>query len=448
MYSVHDVSNGTRHPTLRCRNLAVRGVDKVVIPLVRGIGQRPRLSNAIFRFASYNPFDPQRYRWPYPVYDAMSDGEPVVYSKLYKDWTVFGYDEVLDVLRSTDVSTAGVVRRIRNISPYTRLSDLAIANFSRWMLFVDPPDHSRLRGAVSRTFTPKRVAEHAPRVQAIADELLANLAQQGSPDFVKSFASPFPVFVIADILGVPRDRFDWLHETSSEIAGLLELMRPFDQTSMNRRFEELHVELSHLIEQRRRSPCDDLISALTNDPSSETSTDDLIALITTLMFAGHETTTSLLGNSIVALAANPDQRSLLREQPRLVDNAVEELLRYDTPAQVAVRTTTAPVQAGTTTIPSGAHVGLMIGAANRDLRRWPDANRLRIDRPDPKPISFGNGIHHCIGAALTRLEMRIAVPALLDTLGDYTIEGDSIEWKQSTTLRGPTRLPILIKHAS
>lgn len=142
----------------------VSGVDKLVIPLVRGIGQRPKLSNAIFRFANYNPFDPQRYQWPYPVYEDMSAGQPVVYSKIFKDWTVFGYGEVLDVLRSSDVSTAGVVDRLRNISPYTRLSSRSFGNFSKWMLFVDPPDHSRLRGAVSRTFTPKRVAEHEPRV--------------------------------------------------------------------------------------------------------------------------------------------------------------------------------------------------------------------------------------------------------------------------------------------
>jgi cytochrome P450 len=417
-------------------------VDKVVIPLVRGIGQRPRLSHALFRFARYNPFDPQRYRWPYPVYDQMSGGEPVVYSNVFKDWSVFGYDEVLDVLRSSDVSTAGVVTRLRNISPYTRLSEEAIGNFSRWMLFVDPPDHSRLRGAVSRTFTPKRVAEHEPRVRAIANELLTSLAHAESPDVVKGFASPFPVFVIADILGVPRDRFEWLHRTSSEIAGLLELMRPFDPTSMNRRFDELHDEFTQLIEHRRESPRDDLITALVNDPASELNNNDMIALITALMFAGHETTTNLLGNSIVALAANVDQRALLREKPDLVDNAVEELLRYDTPAQVAVRTTTAPVQAGATTIPTGANVGLMIGAANRDRRRWPDADQLRIDRPDPRPISFGNGIHHCLGAALARLEMRVALPALLDAFGDYSIDDTAITWKQSTTLRGPTHLRI------
>jgi pimeloyl-[acyl-carrier protein] synthase len=425
----------------------VSAVDRFVIPLVRTIGQRPWLSNALFRFARYNPFDPHRYRWPYPVYDQMSGGQPVVYSKLFKDWTVFGHDEVLDVLRSSDVSTSGVVTRLRTMSPYARLSEQAFDNFSRWLLFVDPPDHSRLRGAVSRTFTPKRVAEHEPRVRAIADELLRQLADQESFDFMSGFASPFPVFVIADILGVPRDRFEWLHDVSVEIAGLLEVMRPFDPTSMNRRFRELHEEFTALIDQRRRLPQDDLISALANDSGDQLTNDEIIALITLLMFAGHETTTSLLGNAITALAAHPDQRTLLRTNGDLVANAIEELLRYDTPAQIAVRTTTAPVQAGATTIPAGANVGLVIGAANRDLKRWSDANELRLDRIDPKPISFGHGMHHCLGAALTRLEMRVALPALVDAFGDYTIDHDTVTWKQSTTLRGPTHLRITAKRA-
>lgn len=167
--------------------------DKVVLPIVRSIGQHSWLANALFRFAKYNPFDPQRFAWPYPVYDQMSGGEPVVYSRVFKDWTVFGYDEVLGVLRSPDVSTSGVITRIRAIAPYNRLSSRAIDNFARWLLFVDPPDHTRLRSAVSRTFTPKRIAEYEPRIRAIAEQLLADLAHDPNPDVIAGFASPLPV---------------------------------------------------------------------------------------------------------------------------------------------------------------------------------------------------------------------------------------------------------------
>jgi len=416
--------------------------DHLVLPIVRQIGQRPRLSNALFRFAKYNPFDEQRSSWPYPVYDQMSGGQPVVYSRLFKDWTVFGYDEVLDVMRSPNVSTSGVVARLRNIAPYRNMSPQAMDNLARWLLFLDPPDHTRLRSAVSRTFTPKRIAEYEPRVRTITEQLLADFASDPTPDVIAGFASPLPVYVIADILGVPHDQFEWLHRASSEIAGLLEIMQPFDADSMSERFAELHETFTALIEQRRREPRDDLITALATDPDSELDDDDIVALIVVLMFAGHETTTGLLGNTVIALSKFPDQRIMLREQPDLIDNAIEEFLRYDPPAQIGVRTTTGPVQAGSVTIPCGANVALMIGAANRDTRRWPDADQLCIDRPDPKPLSFGHGIHHCLGAALTRLEMRVAVPALLESFGEYTIDPDGIAWKQSTTLRGPTTLKV------
>ncbi len=412
--------------------------DRLVLPIVRRIGQRPRLSNALFRFAKYNPFDPRRFSWPYPFYDQMSGGKAVVYSRLFKDWTVFGYDEVLDVLRSPNVSTSGVVTRLRNLAPYNKMSTHAMDNFARWLLFLDPPDHTRLRSAVSRTFTPKRIAEHEPRVRAITEQLLTDLADNAAPDVIAGFASPLPVYVIADILGVPHDQFQWLHQASSEIAGLLEIMQPFDPDSMSERFAELHEAFTELIGERRREPLDDLITALVADPDD----DDIVALIVVLMFAGHETTTGLLGTTLLALSRFPDQRQLLRDQPELIDNAIEEFLRYDPPAQTAVRTTTGTVQAGDVTIPAGANVALMIGAANRDTRRWPDADQLRIDRPNPKPLSFGHGIHHCLGAALTRLEMQVAVPALLDSFGDYTIDHDSLTWKHSTTLRGITNMTI------
>jgi len=416
--------------------------DQIVLPVVRRIGQRPRLSKALFRFAKYDPFDPQLLSWPYPIYDQISRGQNVVYSRLFKDWTVFGYDEMLDVLRSPDVSTAGTVTRLRNLAPYNKTSQQAMDNFAKWLPFLDPPDHTRLRSAVSRTFTPKRIAEQEPRVRAITEQLLIDLADDPEPDVIAGFASPLPVYVIAAILGVPHEQLDWLYRASSEVAGLLEILQPFDPDSMSERFAELHETFTALIKQRRSEPCDDLITALATDPDSELDDDEIVALIVVLMFAGHETTTGLLGTTLIALSNFADQRQLLRDQPDLIDNAIEEFLRFDPPVQTAVRTTTGPVSAGDVTIPAGANVALMIGAANRDKRRWPDADQLRIDRPDPKPLSFGHGIHHCLGAALTRLEMRVAVPALLEAFGDYTIGPDTLSWKQSKTLRGVASMTL------
>ncbi|MFV0260677.1 MAG: cytochrome P450 [Acidimicrobiales bacterium] len=417
-------------------------LDQIMLQAVRYVGQRPRLSNAAFRFARANPFDPERHRWPYDYYDRVTAPGPVVYSRLTQEWTVSGYDEVTAVLRSPNVSTAVGIQRIMHVSPYSKLSPKAAANFATWMLFVDPPEHHRLRSSVSRAFSPRRIAGWEPLVASVTERLLAAMADDPAPDVIRDFAGPLPVDVIGEILGVPVELQPWLRTTSAEVAGLLDALYPFDPVSMNRRFDELDETFTDLVEQRRADPQDDLISALANDPDSELTTDDIVATIVLLMFAGHETTTGLIGNAICALAAHPDQRALLRSQPDLIGNAVEELARYDPPAQITVRRTTGPVEAGDTTIPGGANLSVLLGAANRDRRKWPDADRLRLDRPDPNPISFGSGLHYCLGAALARLETRIALPAFLDAFGDYTVDTTGATWKRSNMLRGPTSLIV------
>lgn len=167
-------------------------------------------------------------------------------------------------------------------------------------------------------------------------------------------------------------------------------------------------------------------------------------MIAFLLFAGHETVTGALGNALVTLARFADQRELLRSRPDLIDNAVEELLRFDSPVRVSGRQATADLRVGGHTIRAGQNIGLMIGAANRDTRRWPDADELHLDRADPKPISFGFGVHHCLGAVLARMELRHALPPLLECLGGYTIDLDRLTWKRSFALRGPLTLPVTI----
>lgn len=417
-------------------------VERVMLPIIRQIGTRPRLSKQLFRFAKWgDPYTPERFSWPYPIYDKMTADGPVVYSRPYQQWFVSGYDEVMAVLRSPNSSTAALADRMLALPPYTKLSDTAVANFRTWLLVTDPPMHTRLRAAVSRAFTPKRIAEFEPRIREITDDLLAAMTDDDAPDVVPAFTASLPIYTIAAILGLPTERWDWLRESSAEVGRMLEALEAFDPVSMSRRFDELHTTFTELIRERRAEPRDDLISALVAD-ESELGDNEVISMITMLMFAGHETTTGLLGNSIVALAHHPEQRALLWEHPDLIENAIEELLRFDTTAQFSGRNTTGPIEVGDVTIPGGSNVALNIGAANRDVRRWPDADQLRLDREDPRPISFGHGIHHCLGASLARLEMRIAVPAFVQAFGDYTVDPDEVEWKRSHTLRGPTRLVV------
>jgi cytochrome P450 len=423
-------------------------VEKVMLPVVSAIGQRPKLSSALFRFAKWgNPFAEERYSYPYPLYDRYrADGE-VFYSRAYGQWFVFGYDEVLEVLHSSDALTSATAERLLQISrPHANMSPAVKASFRRWLLVNDPPDHTRLRASVSRAFTPKRIASWEPLIAKVANDLVADMAGQSRVDAYAAFSAPLPIYVIAAILGLPRNKWEWLRDASREIGGILEPFNGFDPVSMNRRFEELDRYFNSLIEDRRKDPQDDLISALVGADASGVhaplNNDEVIAMISFLMFAGHETTSGLLGNAIVALAKHPEQRSLLRDRPELIDNAVEELLRYDSPVQVSGRNTVADMTVGGKSIRKGSTVGLFIAAANRDKRKYADGDQLQLDRADPRPISFGHGMHFCLGAALARLEARIGLPVFLNAFGDYTVDESQVTWKKSHVLRGPIRLPV------
>ena len=231
---------------------------------------------------------------------------------------------------------------------------------------------------------------------------------------------------------------------SDDTAGLVDPLHGFHAKVVNARIAELNIYFTEVMEQRRVEPRDDLISVLVTaaDDGEKLNNDGLLAMLGFLLFAGHETTTALIGNSLVALAQHPEQRALLRDRPDLIDNAVEELIRFDTSVQATPRATTAPIRVGDTTIPAGQQVAILWGLVNRDVRRWPDADKLRLDRPDPKPLSFGHGIHHCLGASLARSSSGSQSPPSLEAFGDYQLDPATTEWKRSLSVRGPTVLPV------
>ena len=416
---------------------------------IAAIGRRPSLSNALFRFSKWgSPFADERFSWPYPMYDRMRADGPITYSRLYRQWFVFGYDEVQEVLRSPHTATAPMGELLLSTSRYRKLSATARSNFAQWLLINDAPNHTRLRSAVSRAFTPPQIARYKPLVEQAVDDLLGAVDTTRETDIVEAFTSKLPIQVITALLGMPDERRPWLLSASREIGGMLEPLTPFDPTSMSERFHELDTYFRAVIAQRRLDPGHDLISVLAGSNDADALNDDEIAsMIAVLLFAGHETVTGMLGNTLVALARHPEQRALLRNAPDLIDNAIEELLRFDSPAQVTGRQATANFSVGGTTIRSGDNIGLMIGAANRDKRRWPDADVLRLDRPNPRPISFGFGAHHCLGAALARMELRHTIPPLLDALGDYNIAPGRTVWKRALSLRGPIVLPLTPNNA-
>jgi cytochrome P450 len=422
------------------------GLEQLAMSGVAAVGRHRRVSDALFRFTKWgSPFADERFSWPYPMYDRMRADGPVSYGRPYRQWFVFGYDEVQEVLRSPHTATAPVGELLLSTSRYRKLTPTARTNFARWLLINDAPDHTRLRAAVSRAFTPRQIGVYEPLVRQAVGELVGDLDTSGEIDIVDMFTNRLPIRAIAAILGLPLDRRDWLLTASREIGGMLEPLTPFDVDSMSARFAELDSYFRTVIAERRDHPGDDLISVLvSNDDGQGLDNDEIVAMIAVLLFAGHETVTGMLGNTLVVFDRHPDQRILLRDHPELVDNAVEELLRFDPPAQVTGRQATADFEVGGVTIRRGDNIGLMIGAANRDKRRWADADELRLDRSDPRPISFGFGAHHCLGAALARMELRNTLPVLLDALGDYTIDHRRTVWKRSFALRGPTTLVLTV----
>lgn len=423
------------------------GVEQLALSTVAAIGNRPRLAATMFRFTAWgNPFAEERFTYPYPMYERMRSAGPVVYNRTYRQWFVFGYDEVHDVLRSPDTATSPIGDLLLSTRRYKRLSPSARLNFSRWLVTNDPPDHTRLRASVSRAFTPRQIADYEPLLANVVDELLSALPTSGEIDVVRTFTNQLPIQAIAELLGLPSDDRAWLVDASRELGGMLDPMNPFDPVSMSARFAELDDYFTSIVDYRRSDPGNDLVSALAADHGEGPvlDRDEIVAMIAFLLFAGHETVTGMLGNALVALARFTDQRELLRHRPDLIGNAVEELLRFDSSAQVTARQATADLTIGDVTIRKGDNIALMLGAANRDKRRWADADELRLDRPDPKPITFGFGAHHCLGAALARMQLQLALPPLLDRLGDYTVDLHRATWNRSFTLRGPRSLPVTI----
>jgi len=316
------------------------------------------------------------------------------------------------------------------------------------MLDKDPPDHTRLRKLVSKAFTPKSIAALEPEVERLVDEALDRMSEDGEVDLVEALAYPLPFTVITRMLGMPEADHARMRELAGVVVRSLEPVVDADALrEIQAADEELSAIAADVIERKRRDPGDDLLTALirAEDDGDVLDDDELVAQVLLLYIAGHETTVNLIANGTLALLRNPDQLALLRNQPDLAGTAVEELLRYDSPVQMSRRITLEPYAAAGTEIPAGAFVIASLAAANRDPGRWgPDADALRLDREDARAhVSFGAGVHHCLGAALARLEGRVAIQRLVQRFPDLHLAGDPA-WNGRINLRGPQHLPVAV----
>ncbi len=395
----------------------------------------------------FDPFAPGFTDDPYPQYAIMRAQAPV-YEHPFGFWLVTGYDEVSWLLR------AGLSVEDDNLAQDSMLRQMRAELFggaespraALSMLDRDPPDHTRLRRLVSKAFTPRAIQALRPRIVELVDGMLDVMAGQAQVDLVDALAFPLPFSVIAEMLGTPPTDHERIRQLSGTLVRSLEpVADPELAAAIMAADDELRRITAEMIAWKRANPADDLLTALIHaeDDGDVLDDEELVAQTLLLYIAGHETTVNLIANGTLALLRHPGQLALLGSDPALVGNAVEELLRYDSPVQASRRITLEPVTVGGVTIPAGAFVMASLGSANRDERFWgPDAHELNLRRENARQhVSFGAGPHHCLGASLARLEACIAFERLAARFPDLALDGDVV-WNGRINLRGPAHLPV------
>ena len=395
----------------------------------------------------YNPFIPEAHANPYPMYVRLRTEDPVQWSELMESWVLTRYDDIVAVL--TDSRFSADRRQAQNrFAQQAQKIEEEFGAFGRTqtMLSADPPLHTRLRRLVSKAFTPRMVEGLLPRIQEIVDERLDAVQEAGRMDIIQDLAYPLPVIVIAEMLGVPPQDRDQFKLWSDEI--VLTLNGPFTSPDMlesaRKSAHELTEYFRGVIEKRRKEPGDDLISGLiaAEEQGQILSEDEMLTTAMLLLVAGNETTTNLIGNGMLALLRNPDQLRKLRDDPSLIQTAIEELLRYDGPVQGTGRVAMEDMEIDGHPIKKGQLAFCVLGAANRDPAKFKDPDQLDITRHPNEHIAFSDGIHFCLGAPLARAEGQIALRTLLRRFPDSSLETDNLQWGGNFILRGLKGLPI------
>ena len=385
--------------------------------------------------------DPAVIADPYPLLSELRETAPV--HKL-------GFADFWILTRFEDCRTALRDPRLGNPEPGDDVPTLIAGSSrgpdrSRSLLWLNPPDHARIRSLVSRAFTPRRVERLRPAVEAMTRELLAPVAEAGECDLVEALAFPLPANVISELVGVPVADRDWLRPLVSDLAATLEPNRQPEETRQAAvSGAKIQAYLHDLIDRRRAEPRDDLLSGLieASDGADRLTQQEVANTVSLIYGAGFETTTNLIGNMVNTLMRHPDQLARLRADRSLVPSAVDEVLRYEPPVQIDGRYVRADADIAGHAIPRGHAVLTLLGAANRDPAVMDEPDRFDVGRSDVTMLSFGSGIHYCLGAALARLEGQVVLEALLDRFGTWTLLDDNPPWKRRLTLRGLARLPV------
>ncbi|MEU9173293.1 cytochrome P450 [Streptomyces sp. NPDC048420] len=406
---------------------------------------------------------PELFSWefatdPYPAYAWLREHAPVHKTRLpsgVEAWLVTRYTEAKQALADQRLSKNPAHHdEPAHAKGKTGIPGERKAELMTHLLNIDPPDHTRLRRLVSKAFTPRRVAEFAPRVQELTDRLIDGFAEKGSADLIHEFAFPLPIYAICDLLGVPREDQDDFRDW----AGMMIRHGGGPRGGVARSVKKMRGYLSDLIHRKREAlsdestPGEDLISGLirASDHGEHLTENEAAAMAFILLFAGFETTVNLIGNGVHALLTHPEQRnrlqeSLARRERDLLETGVEELLRYDGPVELATwRFATEPLRIGGQDIAAGDPVLVVLAAADRDPERFADPDVLDVSRRDNQHLGYGHGIHYCLGAPLARLEGQTALATLLTRLPDLQLAVDSsdLRWRGGLIMRGLRTLPV------
>jgi cytochrome P450 len=396
-------------------------------------------------FVNKSVAHPGFVRNPYPLYRKLRQTHPVRRDPIAPVWVITSYADTFAMLRDPRFRKDPFAqeRLPRGARQQLGLTEKAAARASfeqTSMLFLDPPHHTRIRSIFNKTFTPRRLESLRTRIQVITDELLDAVAGRSEIELINDLAAPLPVIIISELLGFPPEDRLQIKKWSDDMTIALSFAATKAQRAIaNTARDEIQEYFQRLVEKLRKQPGDNLLSALLQPESAgeDLNPDELFSNSIMLLAAGHETTTNLIGNGMLALLRNPDQLRELRDHPdELIEPAIEELLRYDPPVQWTSRVAGEDMEFGGQKMRKGEIVVASVGAANRDPAVFKDPDRLDIRRADNKHLSFGTGVHFCLGAALARWEGQIAIAALLRRFPNLQLASRRVRWRKGITFRG------------
>lgn len=393
---------------------------------------------------------PEFFANPYLVYDNLRESAPVYWSEAWSAWVITRYEDVMFVLKQSDLfSSAGRVRYLLETLPDEARQQVAALerHYDIGIAHSDPPDHTRLRGLLKRVFTPRMVAQWEPRIAEVVNELLDAAQDKGSLDIIHDVAYPLPATIIAEMLGAPNSDIALFRDWAVAINRLFEKGGTMTVDSAMAAQDSLY-EMRDYIEKlsvlKRENPTDDIVSKLVTAEADadKLSIGELVSTCVTFFVAGHETTTNLIGNGMLALLQHPEQMQALKADSSRINPAIEEMLRYDPSVPRGWRIAKTDVEIGGQTIQTGALVFPILASANRDSEYFPDPNTFDIARKGEKHLAFGHGIHYCIGAPLARIEGAIAMNAMLERLPNLQLATNDLTWRHDMAIRSLEALPV------